>query len=126
MTDGIQSKLKKIGESGCYFLCLCHKAGYTDDSIIELYNTCISKGYIDEDCFVKNGSALASFLFRIPLVCTIEKSKPTNSVFYIEYWFNKNTGLHHFKLPDYDSLKNSRTIREGVIESYRVFRSPSK
>lgn len=123
MKKGIQSLLEHISSYGCYFLCLLEKAGYSHQDIIDMYITCLEKGFIDKDCTVLDGSKLATFLFKTPLTCTIENDKPNNAVFYIECWYNKRTGYKHFKLPEWDSLENSVTVKEGSIISYRVFRA---
>ena len=51
----------------------------------------------------------------------VDAIEPTNCIYYIEKWHNNRTGFDHFRLHDWDSLKNSVTVREGYIEDYRVF-----
>lgn len=121
MQKGIQTKLNHIGDYGCYFLCLLHKAGFKEDNIVEIYDYCLKNNWIDEDCTILRPDDIALYLFRTNLHCTITEQKPRNCVFYIECWYNKRTGYRHFKLPDWDSLENSVTVKEGYIESYRAY-----
>ena len=39
----------------------------------------------------------------------------------INNWYNAKTGLHNFNTDDWDSLINSKTVKEGYIVGYRIF-----
>lgn len=122
----LQSKLEKIGKYGCYFLSLLKAFNRTSD-FLELYDKYISKGFMDSDCYIKNPVGIVTDLsgynkWNVEKLTSFKKGDIV-----IAYYFNKNTGLHHFVLFDndnklvWDSLGRSNTVRNGVIESYRIF-----
>ena len=51
----------------------------------------------------------------------------TNADIAIALWFNPRTNFHHFVLMNkdgtvrWDPIFNSKTVEEGVIESWRLF-----
>jgi hypothetical protein len=60
-----QTIAKRIGETGCYFLCIMYLADKITDShfdIIEAYKKYISMNYLGEDCFVMNPGEILSDL----------------------------------------------------------------
>lgn len=123
MRAGIQKTLENIGKYGCGFLCLCHIMGVHEDEVLDRYFEALDRGYIDRECYVKDWGKLATFLCPSWHIIRCEKSnlKDKKAIFYLEYWYNPRTKLHHFKLPDYDPLGVSVTVNEGMIESYRNF-----
>ncbi len=123
MKQGIQSALEKIGKYGCGFLCLCRLFGVSDSEMLTMYYLAIENNLMDEDCYVKDWGKLATFFAPDWEAYRCEKSnlKDNKAAFSIEYWYNPRTKLHHFKLKDWDPLKNSVTVKEGMIESYRNF-----
>lgn len=107
---------------GCYFLCLLQQGQVDESQIFKLYKIFNNKGYIDEECTVLKPASIMEYLTGEKYTVIKTDVKPTSGyAFYVEYWYNERTGLHHFKLPDWDSIQNSVTSTEGVIESYRVF-----
>ena len=123
---GLQKKLENIGKYGCYFLSLLKAFKRTAD-FLELYDKYTAKGWMDSDCYVKNPIDIVVDLsgynkWNVEKTTTFKKGDIV-----IAYYFNKTTGLHHFVLFDndnkliWDSLGQSNTVRNGVIESYRVF-----
>ena len=123
MKEGIQKTLENIGKYGCGFLCLCHVMGVHEDDIVARYYEAVEKGFIDRECFVKDWSRLATWLCPTwhTVKCEISNLKDRKATFCIEYWYNPKTKLHHFKLPDWDPLGESVTVKQGMIESYRNF-----
>lgn len=123
MTQGIQKTLENIGKYGCGFLSVCHHFGVGDLETIFYYNICKKQGIIDADCYVNDWGKLASSIDPDGNKYRVEKSnlKDRKAAFYIEYWYNPRTKLHHFKLRDWDPLGESVTVKEGMIESYRNF-----
>lgn len=123
MKKGIQSALEKIGKYGCGFLCLCKLFGVSDSDMLTMYYLAIENNLMDEECYVKDWGKLATFLAPDWEKYRCEKSnlKDKKAAFYIEYWYNPRTKLHHFKLKDWDPLGDSVTVKEGMIESYRNF-----
>ena len=123
MNNGIQKTLENIGKYGCGFLCVCHKMGIADTELLLYYKIALKSGFVDEDCFVNDWGRLATFLDPDGNKYRCEKSnlKDKKADFFIEYWYNPRTKLHHFKLKDWDPLGESVTVKEGMIESYRNF-----
>lgn len=123
MKEGIQKTLEKIGKYGCGFLCVCHAMGVQESELLTIFRLCVKNNYIDEDCYVNDWAALATYLSPTGQRYRVEKSnlKDRKAAFYIEYWYNPKTKLRHFKLKDWDPLGDSLTVKEGMIESYRNF-----
>lgn len=123
MTQGIQKTLENIGKYGCGFLSVCHQLGVSDLETLLYYNICLRQGIIDAECYVNDWGKLATFIDPDGNKYRVEKSnlKDKKAAFYIEYWYNPRTKLHHFKLKDWDPLGDSVTVKEGMIESYRNF-----
>ena len=122
----LQKKLENIGKYGCYFLSILKAFNRTED-FLELYDTYVSKGFMDSDCFIKNPVSIAKDL-SIHNKWNVEKTTTfKQGDIVIAYYYNKTTGLHHFVLFDnnnklvWDPLGQSNTVKNGVIESYRVF-----
>ena len=117
MTDAIQKTLENLGKYGCGFLCLCHMMGIPDSELLFYYRQCVEKDLMDEECYVKDWGKLATFLCPTWHTFRCEKSnlKDSKAVFYLEYWYNPRTKLHHFKLKDWDPLGSSVTVKEGII-----------
>lgn len=121
------NKYTMIGKYGCYFLCLLHVAN-KENKAIEYYDKYLKLKYIDEECTVlRPDLILLDLLKKNYNVAKREPNLPSDyysnkrKYIIVEYWFNPNTKLHHFKLPNWDPYGNSRTVAEGFIESTRVF-----
>lgn len=121
---GIQSKIKMIGDYGCYFLSIAANFKYEGD-LVDLYEYCLLNKYIKEDCTVIQPAKIAGYLSGRKYQVSIIEKLPENigpNDFYVECWFNKRTGFTHFRLPDLDTLKSSVTVKEGCVASYRYFK----
>ena len=116
----LQKKLKYLGDFSCYLLCLCKQFGQ-EDKILELYDYFLNKGYIDETCYVKDPVKIVKYLSGNNYKVERLEKLPIKYDFAVLHYYNKNTGLGHFVLKDWDPLGNSNTRLNGVIESYRVF-----
>ena len=122
----LQNKLEKIGKYGCYFLSLLKAFNRTSD-FLELYDKYIAKGFMDSDCYLEYPKGIVVDLsgyenWKVEKTTTFKKGDIV-----IAYYFNPATGLHHFVLFNndnklvWDSLGQSNTVRNGFIESYRIF-----
>ena len=128
---GLDKKIKNIYEYGCYFLDLLYISKYqepTFEEIIKSYDTFITKGWMDEDCFIKNPCAILNHLTGKKYLVTKDSVLDSGATHIIGYYYNPNTNLHHFVVMDkyngvrWDSIENSNTIKNGFIESYRLFK----
>lgn len=121
---GLQSKLEQIAKYGCYLLSIASHFNYQGD-LIELYDKALIEGWITTDCTVLKPNKIAEYLApkdKWDVTKTeIEPIGLGDKDFYIECWYNPRTGYTHFKLPDSDTLRNSVTVKEGKIVSYRLF-----
>lgn len=120
--NGIQTKLEQIGKYGCYLLSIANHFEYQGD-IVDFYDKCLKEKWIEEDCTVLNPAAIAHYLGGGNWM-VIKSNTPlemNDADFYVECWKNNRTGYTHFRLPESDTLKNSVTVKEGKIVSYRIF-----
>lgn len=126
MTDEIQKKLKVIGDEGCYFLCILKACNVKDERIISLYDYFVAMGYMDKDCYVKNPEAIVGFLLSKKVICYKSNNEEKDALFNIARFYNDRTGFSHFVLITengiWDTFGNSKTVAEGRIVDYRVFR----
>lgn len=121
MKQGIQKELENIGKYGCGFLCVLQRFNYSELEIISKYRECLERRLIDEECFVKDWGKLFEYLSPIPCKFKVVKSNTLEKCdFFIEYWYNSKTRLHHFTLKDWDPMGYSNTVKNGEIESYRL------
>jgi hypothetical protein len=140
MKQGIQTFLSEAGEAACYALDIIEIAqrslwgGQKIDPVDALYLG-VSQGYIhynekdpndSDNFFVKDPAAfLAMFAGGR---WTVEKVGPdyvpARGEYVVDRWERVKTGvvIGHFRLPDWDSLQDSQTVRYGKIVSKRVFR----
>lgn len=121
MKQGIQKELEMLGKYGCGFLCVLQRFHISELEIIAKYREVVERGIMDADCYIKDWVKLFEYLSPVPATFKVEKSydlKPCD--FYIEYWYNSKTKLHHFTLKDWDPLGFSNTVKDGEVESYRL------
>ena len=129
---GIQNTLlKQLYESGCYFLALIHIAEknspYLSVDIIRFAIECIDNKWLEKDFTVIRPDKILGKLLDKEVTVIALNGKEKASIQAMEYksvvnkWYNPNTGLYHFNTDDWDSLINSKTVKEGYIVGYRVF-----
>jgi hypothetical protein len=133
LINGVQDFIKTIGESGCYALALC-KVGELSGGLaggaagaVSAIGRGVNSGYIKADMTVLDA---AGFLRQLTLMDWTKEYKPADykpkeGDYLIAEWHNKRTGYTHFTLeyPEkWDGLKDSVTVREGAIKSYRLCR----
>lgn len=123
----IQEIYKNLGDYGCYFFSLLKHFGKLDKSV-DLYIKYREKGWIDTDCFIKKPLEIVKDLSNYPN-WRMEKSNAFDSraEIIVAYYYNPTTRLHHFVLHNasnklrWDSLGESNTVKNGYVESYRLF-----
>lgn len=122
----MEQKISKIiGESGCYFTCLCKFAGKEND-IISIYKKSLALGYIEEDCYIKDPVKILKMLTG-KNYSVVKQSTALEADLIITRFVNKRTGFNHFAITDvnakvlYDPLGDSVTVKEGYAESFRMF-----
>lgn len=129
MEHGIQSILKKIGDEGCYFLCLLKACGLPQSRIADAYCECLERGYIGEDCFIKDGAAIlrlfginATRLEKLDAEAALRLAGELPKVQIACY---VNGRYSHFVLIEdgglWDPLGESNTVRNGTLKSWRLY-----
>jgi hypothetical protein len=146
MKEGIQTFLAEAGEAGCYALCILEIAQREHglrsvaaiNNVLAALNMAIDRGHIyynendpndNDNFFVKDPAAMLSWFtmrrWTVDKVGPDYQSEPGERI--VERWERVKTGtvISHFRLPDWDSLHDSQTVRYGKIVSKRVFRRVS-
>lgn len=123
----IQFLLGKCGESGCHFLSLLsiiEEVNNEPVDLIEAIKVCLSKNYIDENFFVKDGDGLLEYFtgkkWTRKIVETLPSKIKDNEYTEVIY-FNPRTNKFHYRRRGFDTLKSSITIKEGYILKYYIW-----
>ena len=128
---GLYKKVEKIYEYGCYFLDLLFISKYqepTFEEIMNFYDTFIIKRWMDEECYVKDPCAILTYLTGKKYSVTKDSVFDSSAAHIIGYYYNPSTNLHHFVVMNkynkvrWDSIEDSNTVKNGFIESYRIFK----
>lgn len=129
----LQKFCKEIGEYGCYLLSIYKGISMSDDALILArvandYDGLKKKKIIGDECEVLQPEKICE---HYGINATVEKTKTWPNTdephFVIGKYYNKRTGYSHFVIMkgprevEYDPLGESVTVKEGDIESYRVF-----
>ena len=142
MREGIQTFLAELGEGACMALCICElgKPGLTESEALRLILEGMRRSFIEYDeenrdnpdnCFVANRDGLMNLVtgergWRSSKENSDYRAKPGERVIegweWIERCKDRIIKHQHFKLVKWDPIKNSRTVKNGKIESLRVFR----
>ena len=129
---GIQNTLlKELYENGCYFLSIIHTAeknsAYLSVDVIRFAIECIDNKWLKTDfTVIRPDKILGRLLDKEVSVISVSR-KEKEMLQTMEYkavvncWYNPKTRLYHFNCGDWDSLINSKTVKEGYIVGYRVF-----
>lgn len=137
MREGIQSFMASAGETACYALCVIRIAeietGREIDPIRAMQQG-IDKGHISFDWedynngynfFMHDPAAFLRMLTEDSWTARHDTAdyKSKMGEYVVQRWERQTTGktFAHFRLPDWDSLHNSQTVRLGRIVSTRVF-----
>lgn len=129
---GIQNTLlKQLYESGCYFLSIIHTAEknspYLSVDVMRFAIECIDNKWLEKDFTVIRPDKILGRLLDKEVSVVSVSGKEKDLLQTMEYkavinnWYNPKTGLYHFNCEDWDSLINSKTVKEGFIISYRIF-----
>ena len=142
MRGGIQNQLTALGESSCYFLCLCKIAEEANTQPIDIVNSfdlCVGEKYIrfnynkpddGDNCYIDNPSGILELLTRktwsyrrITTQWEIECWKAGEKEYTIQRWYRKTTGKEytHFRRPVWDPLLDSQTVKYGAIDVLYIF-----
>lgn len=135
--EKIQSFMQSAGEYGCYALSIIKLAEMENGEHIDLIvalESGIDKKYIkfnyddynDPDNFyVLYAHKFLSLLTNQVWIMRHERAdyKPKQGEYIIQRWERATTGktYSHFRLPEWDSLADSQTVKYGKLVSTRLF-----
>jgi len=139
MHQGIQTFLAEAGESGCYSLSILRLAEGVSGESFDVEKTlvkAIELGFIyynekdqndNNNFFVSKPDAFLSWLTGRKYEVRHEADinyQPKQGELVVQRWERVQTGITrgHFRLPDWDSLYDSQTVKFGKIVSLRVFK----
>ena len=127
----LNKKIESIYNYGCYFLSLCYVAKgrepYNIDEMVDWYDLFIKKDWMEEDCYVKDPCAILEFFTSKKYTVVKDTVLDPKVGIVIGRWHNPTTNHFHFVVMDsnnnvtYDPLGESITVRDGFVESYRLF-----
>ena len=120
---GLQNTLlQDMSDYGCYFIDLCkviEMETRKEINLIDMAYYAIQRNYMGNDFEMKLPAKFLEDFLNTKVTIHYTTTKP-NTRYYVECWYNDRTGYTHFKLPDWDSLTDSVTVKEGYIKSYRA------
>lgn len=135
-----QKDLKKVSEAakqiydyGCYFMSLLYvsEVPYSEltslDELIKYYDTFIEKGWMGPDCYIKDPCTILEYFTGKKYTVKKDTVLDPSADIVIGRWHNPTTNFHHFVVMDlnnrvvWDSLGYSNTVKNGIVESYRLF-----
>lgn len=129
----VSEAVKQIYDYGCYFMSLlyAHSIPYSElttlDELLRYYDLFIAKGWMDQDCYIKDPCAILKYLTGKKYTVKKDAVLDPGANIIIGRWYNPTINFYHFVVMDrdnnviWDSLKDSATVRNGIIESYRLF-----
>jgi hypothetical protein len=139
VVPGIQTFFKAAGEAACYALCIirlaekitCKSIEPIEALIIGIKHLAVYYNWENPDdgdnFFVNAPDAFLGMLTGKHI--TVRKVdnigyQPALNEYIVERWERPTPKMiyAHFKLPDWDSLYNSQTVKYGKIASLRVFK----
>ncbi len=129
-----QAICKKIGASGCYFLCLIHVANQIagkKTDVVRFYEKALSKGWIEADCYVAKPAEIIKEItgnkadvFHAAVGYQLKQNE-----FEITRYEYCETGITyaHFVVTNngkvtYDPFGSSRTVKLGKPVSKRIIK----
>ena len=105
---GLDKKVKSIYDYGCYFLDLLYVSKCREptlEEIIKYYDTFTAKGWMDEECFVKNPCAILGYITGRKYSVTKDVVFDPSAVYIIGYFYNPNTTLlWNYGLKKYEEM----------------------
>ena len=126
----LETICQNINKAGCYMLCLCYacfKEERNLEQVLSIYKTLIDYKWMDDDCYIKDPCSILKYFtgndWKVEKTHTYDEGADIK----IARFFNKRTGLNHFVLMQdektvlWDPIEDSVTVREGRIESWRLF-----
>lgn len=128
MKEPRQRVMEEIGKEGCYVLALVDIAEEVMDRRIDAvvaYLYGVENGHLRENCLVKNGAGFLKMLTGFPWTKRYEGAAYQAKLgeYVVEKWKRKSGSgtVEHFRRPCYDPYGDSKTVREGWLDSKRIY-----
>lgn len=124
--EGIQTMMKEIGKSGCFFFCLlsiAEEAGEKKIDLIDTVKLALERRIIRDDYYVEDSIALLNLLTEKKWHRRIVKELP-NIIEENEYTVVKLInpyGGYHFKRRGFDTLINSVSTQQNNVKEYYIY-----
>lgn len=121
----IQKKCEQIGKSGCYFLTLLTSVGVSDQYVIKYYDIAVNNKIMDSDCYIIDPEELLRLVTGRKYKVVKSDTLDYKADIIIAKW--KTATHEHFVLMNkenvviYDPYGDSNTVKNGYIDSYRLF-----
>lgn len=99
---------------------------YTNKQIdlIDAIRTCQSKGWLRDDFYVKDSPRILQFYtgkeWSRKSVSSLPKVIADNE-YTVQIVYNRRTGFTHYKRRYFDTLHDSVTVKEGIIQGYYIY-----
>jgi hypothetical protein len=128
MNEPKQKLMEVLGKEGCYIDCIVHLGeGLLHESLddVQVFLRALEEQQVKQNCLVLDAAGLLSDLTGVQWTKRNEsasyQAKPGELE--IQRWEHKSgSGTSvHFITQDYDPYGDSRTVREGVLASKRIF-----
>lgn len=121
--NGLQTKLGN--NDACHFLVLCtiiHEYRRVPVDILGLVSTCLHKGWIRNDFYVKDALAILQYCTGKRWSVRTETELPSYIADneYTEIMWVRGS-REHFTRRYVDTLRNSQTVKYGRIKEYRIY-----
>lgn len=124
---GIQSVLLNCGNEGCLFLSLMSIAEEVSQKPIDLIdaiNILFGAKCIKPNFYVLDSLEMLKILTGKTWHRRVVKKLPDtilDNQFTIAHWYNEKTGLNHFRRRCFDTLWDSKTVKNGEIKQYYLY-----
>lgn len=125
-------------ESGCglmsifFFVNKFTNYPFDIENILVFGDTFRKHKLVSNEFYILQWEKIFNFFPHLEVIYTNRHEDPSRICrgreFEILYWYNPETGLHHFTSGNgrgyvtYDSMGESVTVRDGFLESKRIFR----
>lgn len=122
--DGLQTKLGN--EDACHFLCLCSIAHEFTGKPVDVLGTItkVHGKWMETGYYVTDALAILKMLTghkwtirKVPMLPPVIKDNEYTELL----WENPKTGRQHFTRRYVDTVKNSKTVKDGYVKEYRIY-----
>lgn len=128
MKEPRQKVMSEMGQEACYLLCVVDIAEEVLKERIDAvvaYLEGVERNLVQENCLMTDAAGFLEMLTGVPWVKRYESATyaKKDGEFEVQKWQRKSGAgtIDHFRRETYDPYGDSRTVREGYLESKRIF-----